>query len=316
MGGVGLVLGAGGLVGHAYHAGTLRALARHGWDARDADVIVGTSAGSGVGALLRAGLPPADFAARVLGQPLSGEGARVVAAQPRPMTSLPFDLASAAGLPRPASPELLLRSAMRPWRARPGHLMAGGLPAGAQSTAVIGDRIRAVYAGRGRWPDRDLWLCALRLRDGERAVFGRDPSPQPDVATAVEASSAIPGVFAPVEIDGERYVDGGAHSPTNADLLVGRKLGTIVVVSPMSIRAGAAVRPASTGRWWWHRLLVRELAAARRTGVRVVVVEPGPADLDVMGLTTSAMDPRRMAEVTREAEASAASLLVHEAPLA
>ena len=49
---VGLVLGAGGLVGHAYHAGVLRALSDHGWDARSAAVVVGTSAGSGVGALL------------------------------------------------------------------------------------------------------------------------------------------------------------------------------------------------------------------------------------------------------------------------
>src|SRR6478672_8441398 len=86
MGQVGLVLGAGGLVGHAYHAGTLRGLAEHGWDARRAAIVVGTSAGSGVGALLRAGLSPRDLAARVLGEPLSAEGARIVAGAPRPAT--------------------------------------------------------------------------------------------------------------------------------------------------------------------------------------------------------------------------------------
>ena len=54
---IGLVLGAGGAVGHAFHAGVLAALADEtGWDAREAEVVVGTSAGSVVGALLRAGM--------------------------------------------------------------------------------------------------------------------------------------------------------------------------------------------------------------------------------------------------------------------
>ena len=73
---VGLVLGAGGVVGHAYHAGTLATIAEvTGWDPRTAAVIVGTSAGSGVGATLRAGLAAHDFAARITGEPLSPEGA-------------------------------------------------------------------------------------------------------------------------------------------------------------------------------------------------------------------------------------------------
>jgi NTE family protein len=311
---VGLVLGAGGLVGHAYHAGTLRALAQHGWDARDAVVVVGTSAGSGVAALLRAGLPPADFAARILHEPLSPEGARVVAGAPRPATGYPLRH-RADGFPMPAAPDGLLRAMVHPWRLRPGHLMAMGAPAGTQPTAMIGDRVRAVYQGLGRWPEAPMWLCALRLDDSRRVVFGRDPAPEPDVATAVEASSAIPGVFAPVEIDGERYVDGGAHSPTNADLLYAVGLDVIVVVSPMSIRAGMPLRAATASRWWAHRLLHHELHAAKRAGVRLLVIEPGPADLDAMGLGVQAMDGTRMNPVTRQAEHSAASLLAGEAPL-
>ena len=84
---VGLVLGAGGLVGHAYHAGRAASPQRPRLGRpRRAAVVVGTSAGSGVGALLRAGLPARDLAARVLGEPLTPEGARVVAkrrARPR-----------------------------------------------------------------------------------------------------------------------------------------------------------------------------------------------------------------------------------------
>ena len=311
---VGLVLGAGGLVGHAYHAGTLRALARAGWDARTSAVVVGTSAGSGVGALLRAGLPPADFAARVLREPLSVEGARVVANAPRPARS--FDVGRRSGRwPRPAAPEALARVMLQPWRLRPGHFMAMGAPAGTQPTAAIGDRIRAVYQGIGRWPEAPLWLCALRLDDSRRVVFGRDPEPDPDVGTAVEASSAIPGVFAPVEIEGHRYVDGGAHSPTNADLLTGVGLDAVVVVSPMSMRSGLPLRTSTASRWWAHQLLHRELHAARVAGVRLLVIEPGREDLDAMGLSLQAMDGTRMEAVTRQAERTAASLLAGEPPL-
>src|SRR5712664_2987388 len=77
---IGLVLGAGGAVGHAFHVGVLAAVAEvTGWDARDAEVIVGTSAGSVVGALLRAGLSAPDLAARSTEDALSEEGQRIVA---------------------------------------------------------------------------------------------------------------------------------------------------------------------------------------------------------------------------------------------
>src|SRR4051812_50070726 len=72
---VGLVLGAGGPVGHAFHSGVLAALAEGGWDARDAAVIVGTSIGAVTGALLRAGVSPADLHARATGRPMSEDGA-------------------------------------------------------------------------------------------------------------------------------------------------------------------------------------------------------------------------------------------------
>src|SRR5258708_5386455 len=65
---IGLVLGAGGAVGGAFHAGVLSTLADElGWDARTAEVVVGTSAGSATGAILRAGLSPDDLARRARG---------------------------------------------------------------------------------------------------------------------------------------------------------------------------------------------------------------------------------------------------------
>ena len=76
---IGLVLGGGGLTGTAFHAGVIAGLAEAaGWDARTAELIVGTSAGSTSATLLRAGLPPADYVARMTGQPLSAAGQEVL----------------------------------------------------------------------------------------------------------------------------------------------------------------------------------------------------------------------------------------------
>ncbi|MEO6025656.1 MAG: patatin-like phospholipase family protein, partial [Candidatus Binatia bacterium] len=77
---IGLVLGAGGATGHAFHIGVLSALEEAtGWDPRTADVIVGTSAGAVIAALLRGGLSPRDLAARALGDPMSEEGTAIAA---------------------------------------------------------------------------------------------------------------------------------------------------------------------------------------------------------------------------------------------
>jgi NTE family protein len=72
---VGLVLGAGGVVGQAYQAGVLAGLEREAaWDPRDAELIVGTSAGSVTGAALRVGVPATDLAAMGVGRSLSRRG--------------------------------------------------------------------------------------------------------------------------------------------------------------------------------------------------------------------------------------------------
>ena len=62
------------------------------------------------------------------------------------------------------------------------------------------------------------WICSVDFDSGKRVVFGRDDV-ECDVGTAVQASSSIPGYFRPVELNGVRYVDGGIHSSTNADLV-------------------------------------------------------------------------------------------------
>jgi NTE family protein len=158
------------------------------------------------------------------------------------------------------------------------------------------------------WPERNLWLTAVRLRDGNRVVFGRPGAPPVPVADAVAASCAIPSFFEPVTIGGVAFVDGGAHSPTNADLLADRELDLVVVSSPMSV-AGNRLRPSLDlpARRLCRFYLGQEAARIRRRGVPVLAFQPTGDDLKLMGM--NAMDPARRAPVTRQARTSACKKL-------
>ncbi|HEX8003449.1 MAG TPA: patatin-like phospholipase family protein [Mycobacteriales bacterium] len=255
---IGLVLGAGGVTGEAFHRGVLWALQEAaGFDARSAEVIVGTSAGSLVGASLRC----------------SGMA-------PRRGALAPPDEARATRLP---DPRPLLATLRRPWNARAGVLATALLPAGSRPMDAIVDGLRR-RCGDG-WPERDLYVCAVRRRDGRRVVFGAPGAPAIGLATAVAASCAIPGFFRPVVHDGETYVDGGVHSPTNADVLAGRGLDLVVISSPMSVeRHALRAKLDLSARLLWHRYVVAERRALERAGTPVLVVEPGGAALRALGL--------------------------------
>jgi NTE family protein len=303
--GIALVLGAGGSVGHAFHAGVLAGVRdATGWDARDAALIVGTSAGSVVGALLRADLSPADLANRWTGGMLSPRGRRIVG---RAEANSAADLPSRArrGMPMMSAPGAFLRAALQPWTARPGALAAAAMPEGHVDTELIAASLRPLFE---HWPERPLWINAVALDSGRRVTFGRGEHRPTDVATAVAASCAIPSYFAPVHIDGVRYVDGGVHSPTNADLVAPVEFDLVVVSSPMSVAARSVRLAADQPARRLARLaLAREVARVRRGGVPVITFQPTAADLAVMGL--NAMDASRGAEVTTQVRASAARRL-------
>jgi NTE family protein len=302
------------MIGHAYHAGVLAALEDHlDWDARDASLIVGTSAGSVVGSILRAGIGPRDLAARSTGEPLSPEAARLVArSEAATPAGPPLRPGRARGLPRMAAPGMVARSVLRPfWWNRPGVVLAGAIPAGRVPTEWVSAGIRVLYGEA--WSERPLWIAAVRLGDGRRVVFGRDHGNHPPVADAVAASCAIPGFFEPVTIEGERFVDGGAHSPTNADLVANEDVDVVIVSSPMSISgSGGRRRPPidAPARRLCRLYLAREVARIRRRGIPVIAFQPTPDDLALMGV--NAMDPQRRAPVTRQARASAASKLARD----
>lgn len=304
---VGLVLGAGGVMGGAWLTGGLAALAEAtGWDPQSADRIVGTSAGAMIGSLVAAGVPPWFMVAHSAGEVFDGlldaSGAPVADADRS--AGAVFRLAG-PWLPVPGSPRLAL-DALR-GRAVTGirGRLAAMAPAGVISTEPLKETVRrAVPTGWAGHPG--LWIVACDYGTGQRVVFGRPGAPPAELADAVAASCAIPGFYRPVRIGGRRYVDGGTRSLASLDLLEGAGLDLVVVFSPLSSRAGGS----RIGRWPHQRLLgalrtaaARELDAAaarlRRQGTRVVVFEPGAADLEVMG--ANFMSTRRRHQVIERA---------------
>ncbi|CAN5272446.1 hypothetical protein BH20ACT3_BH20ACT3_10140 [soil metagenome] len=124
------------------------------------------------------------------------------------------------------------------------------------------------------------------------------------------ASCAIPGYFAPVDVGGTEYVDGGVPSPTNAEILRTEKLDLVVVSSPMSVAHGRSRRGDAGLRWAAHRRLEREVAKLRAAGSDVVRIEPSARALGVMGM--NAMATGRSAEVVRAVRADAEAYLATE----
>lgn len=302
---IALVLGSGGLAGTAFHAGVITALADEvGWDARAATVVVGTSAGSTSAALLRAGFPPADFVPRMTGEQISDAGREILSGMP-PSSSLGrADRVEQPSRRRPASPAMLAQAARRPWTARPGSLAAGLLPPGRVSTAELRTGFDGLFAA---WPSEPLWICTVRLSDGRRVVFGRDPGAHAPVSLAVAASCAIPAYYEPVSVAGERYVDGGAHSLCNADLGAGLDVDAVVVSAPMSTSDRVVARPDQVWRSAARAQLAREVRRVVRSGTPVLVVHPTQGDRSVMQGAT--LDVRRRPAIARAAYASTRSLL-------
>jgi NTE family protein len=297
---VGLVLGGGGVVGQAYHSAVLAVLEHDlGFDARKADVIVGTSAGSITGTLLRLGVSAEDLAAWTVKAPLSGTGGVMAHIAETAVPELaPFHPLSLLRRPlRLPGRQLLQRAVTRPWQFRP---LAAGMTLLAPGRHDISEQLAALRElEQPGWPEHALWICAVRRRDGRRVVFGRPGTRQVPIHLAVAASCAVPGYFSPVRIDGRSYIDGGVHSPTNAAILRGSAIDLAIIISPMSGAAGwrpdfyAAARRHST------RLLRREVRALEAAGIDTVVFAPGAEEQRVMG--DDMMSRNRLNEVIQEA---------------
>jgi len=312
----GLVLGAGGVLGAAWTIGALQALIEvEGFDPAQADVVVGTSAGSVLAALIGGGLTVDDLIAHQRGMPLPRELALEWSYDESTGGSHP-------GRPRLAvgSPALLRRSIARPRAVPPLAVLAALTPPGTGTLAEVGAMVRSV-ASDGAWAQTatggQVWIVAMDYDTGRRVAFGREGSPAAALDEAVTASCAIPGWYAPVLVDGRRYVDGGTLSTTSADLLAREGLDEVYVLAPMA--AFVADRPRTVGarlerRWRRQvtRRLVGECQTLSRAGTSVTVLGPGPEDLAQIG--ANMMDPRRRLAVLETSLRTSRAALAEPSP--
>src|SRR5215472_11755220 len=181
-----LVLGGGGVTGIAWEIGMLAGLAENGVDLTDADLVIGTSAGSVVGVDVRSGAPLAE-----LYQRQSAPGTGEIFAKMGPRLTLQW----VGAMVFTRKPEVARR-----------RLGAVALKAQTETEAAR----RAVIESRipvREWPPGKLQITAVDAASGEFTVFDADGDV--GVVDAVGASCAVPGIWPPVTIGGRRYVDGG-----------------------------------------------------------------------------------------------------------
>ena len=304
----GLVLGAGGVLGAAWTIGALAALEQErGIDPREAEVLVGTSAGSVLSAFLGCGV----------GVEVLLDHQRGIVNAEAPDISYDPDVDGGGALPPLPRPGIgsargVLSTALRPWKVTPMGALSAVLPQGRGSLAPIGTLVDAVCP-KGAWAGHpQTWIVGMDYDSGRRVAFGRDGAPHAALRDAVMASCAIPGWYTPVTIGGRLYVDGGACSPTSLDLVLPLELDEVVVLSPMtSLDYDRPLTVAGKLERRFRRLvtkrLIGEVKKVAAAGTKVTLLGPGAEDLDAIG--ANLMDPRRREHVLETSLRTSAAAL-------
>ena len=260
-----------------------------GEDPRRARQWIGTSAGSIVAARLAGGEDPARGEERVR---WDGE------AEPERRTSaLRTAIEGATRISMGALSPLAAPALMA---ATPGGALARAavlarVPSGRIELRELRSRVEALGP---TFDDGRLNIVAVDRGSGRRVVFGSASAPEASVAEAVAASCAVPGLFAPAEIGGREYVDGGVWSPTNLDLARagnGDRVLCLVPTAVMGTGPAIALRGLAAG---WRLATSVEAAAARRRGAEVEIVAPDAGSAHAIG--TDLMNPGRRASVLAE----------------
>jgi NTE family protein len=267
-----LVLGGGGLTGIAWEVCLLHGLREAGVDLTDADTVIGTSAGSVVGAQLRCGTTLSELYDAQLADP-------------------PENIGGTFG-PRATVTWVATMLSPGSGRTKRRRLGRAALRAAGRAHAVpVEERVRVIREGlpRADWPAGDLRITAVDADSGRFVVFDRHGDA--DLVHAVASSCAVPVVWPPVAVDGHRYVDGGVRSAANAD--VARGADRVVVLAPLS---------RSFSR---HHSLSAQLA---RTGARqTAAVSPDAAALAAIG--KDVLDPARRGAAAEAGFRQAAEVL-------
>jgi NTE family protein len=274
-----LVLGGGGAAGNAWEIGVIAGLAEAGLDLTEAaDLVIGTSAGATAAAQVRSGIPAAELLASVLSPPARPTGQKQNREQPPslPMATV-FERMRAIGAAATSATDL--QRAMGAFGLESDSILG---PGAEQRRATVAARLP-----RLEWPDRPMIVTAVNAHTGELVALDRDSGA--DLADAVAASCALPGLVPTVSINGTHYVDGGVRSTENADLATG--YANVIVLSPLG---GRSQEPREAGQFEGLRRLPgmdleSQVEALRTQGSRVEVITPDADSRAAMG--TNQMDP-------------------------
>jgi NTE family protein len=239
-----LVLGGGGPVGRAWELGLMDGFAGQGIDLGTADLIIGTSAGAVVGALLALkqgfGAPPRIDAA-IASTPRSG------------MADLAAAMVRAAQSPEP---ELI--------RAEIGKMALDAQTISEE--ASVSRLMFAPFVGQD-WPNQ-FRATTVNARTGQLQVW--DASSGAPLERVIAASTAAPRIWPPITINGERYIDGGVRSMLNADLAIGFDI--VIAVSCFALTARDKGGPAFFSAM--NAAPLAELDAVCGSGATLAVIEP------------------------------------------
>jgi len=259
-----LVLHGGGSAGNAWEIGVIAGLFDAGLDVTQADVIIGTSAGSTAAAQISV-TPPAELLAGILAAapqqrtgPVGSDGGRV------PIGPAPDHMRRTSEIIAAAEDAADMRR----------RLGAAALEMDAASDGSGQTRWRATVAARlpsQRWPERTMLITAVDAHTGEPVVFDRHSGV--DLVDAVAASTANGFGVPPWTIGDRRYIDGGYRRNENADLAAG--YGRVLVLSPLGGRTRAPLD------WGMH--LAAQVDELRAGGSRVETVLPDSDSRNAFG---------------------------------
>jgi NTE family protein len=261
-----LVLGGGGSAGNAWLIGVIAGLFHAGLDVTEADLVIGTSAGSTAAAQITSATPTELLAA-------------ILAAAPQPRTG-PVG-SDGGGVPVRSAADHMERTSKIIAAAEDAADMRRRMGAAALDTDAASDRSRqtrwrATVAARlpsQRWPQRTVLVTAVDAPTGEPVVFDRHSGV--DLVDAVAASCASGFAYG---VGGSRYIDGGYRRNENADLAAG--YGRVLVLSPFG---GRTRHPLE-----WGMQLAAQVDELRARGSRVETIFPDSNSEHMFG--ANAMD--------------------------